>query len=99
MGRLVPSVSQPILSAQFFFYPDTTIGNFVTVEKAEIYGYFSTTLMLVYDTLVILVISYRLATDSLTGITWSARLRSVIRGNGLLNLSRALMRSGQLYYM
>lgn len=55
--------------------------------------------MLAYDTLVIIFISYRLATDSLMETTWRARLRSVVNGKGLFSLSRALMRSGQLYYL
>ena len=52
----------------------------------------------VYDTLIWLAITYRLAADSWTGSSWRARFLSVIHGAGLYSLSKALMRSGQLYY-
>ncbi|KZP07892.1 hypothetical protein FIBSPDRAFT_1052706 [Athelia psychrophila] len=52
----------------------------------------------VFDTFVFIAISYRLAADAATEQSWRARLQSVVTGNGLLNLSRAFMISGQLYY-
>lgn len=55
--------------------------------------------LFVYDTLVILAVTYRLAADTVTGDSWCSRILSVIYGKGLFSLSRALMRSGQLYYL
>ncbi|KZP05148.1 hypothetical protein FIBSPDRAFT_1052649 [Athelia psychrophila] len=52
-----------------------------------------------FDTCVFLAISYRLAADAATEQSWRARLQSVLTGKGLLRLSRALMISGQLYYL
>lgn len=57
------------------------------------------TSIFVYDTLIILAVSYRLAADAVTGASWHSRLLSVIQGKGLYSLSKSLMRSGQLYYM
>lgn len=53
----------------------------------------------VYDTLVWLAITHRLAADSWTGSSWRSRFLSIIHGEGLHSLSRALMRSGQFYYL
>ena len=53
----------------------------------------------VYDTLVCLAISYRLAANSMTGPNLRSRLLSIISGEGLYSLSKSLMRSGQLYYL
>ncbi|KZP07989.1 hypothetical protein FIBSPDRAFT_1052653 [Athelia psychrophila] len=53
----------------------------------------------VFDTLVFLAISYRLAADAATEHSWRARLQSVFTGKGLFDVSRALMTSGLLYYV
>ncbi|KZP04025.1 hypothetical protein FIBSPDRAFT_673881, partial [Athelia psychrophila] len=53
----------------------------------------------VYDTFVFIAISYRLAADAATEQSWRSRLQSVVTGKGLFNISRALMISGQLYYL
>ncbi|KAF7970553.1 hypothetical protein HWV62_23729 [Athelia sp. TMB] len=52
-----------------------------------------------YDTAVFAAISYRLAADGATARTWRARARSILQGRGLYSVSRALMRSGQVYYL
>ncbi|KZP04457.1 hypothetical protein FIBSPDRAFT_806781 [Athelia psychrophila] len=52
-----------------------------------------------FDTFVFIAISYRLAADAATEQSWRARLRSVVTGKGLFRISRALMVSGQLYYL
>jgi len=56
-------------------------------------------LVFVTDTSIFIAISYRLAADSATGCSWRARVRSIIRGDGLYKLSWLLMRTGQLYYL
>ncbi|KZP07856.1 hypothetical protein FIBSPDRAFT_901729 [Athelia psychrophila] len=53
----------------------------------------------VFDTLVFIAVSYRLAADAATEQSWRARLQSVTTGKGLFRISRALMISGQLYYL
>ncbi|KAF7965084.1 hypothetical protein HWV62_45755, partial [Athelia sp. TMB] len=53
----------------------------------------------VNDTLVFLAISYRLAADAGGERSWRARCKSIVSGKGLLRLSRALMQSGQKYYL
>lgn len=59
-----------------------------------------TMLATIYDTLVFLAISYRIVSYSnLEGASWRARSRSFFRGNGLYSLSKALLQSGQVYYM
>ncbi|KZP04023.1 hypothetical protein FIBSPDRAFT_1054944 [Athelia psychrophila] len=53
----------------------------------------------VYDTFIFIAISYRLAADAATEQSWRVRLQSAVTGKGLFRLSRALMISGQLYYL
>ncbi|KZP29163.1 hypothetical protein FIBSPDRAFT_779019 [Athelia psychrophila] len=53
----------------------------------------------VFDTSVFVAISYRLAADAATDKGWRARLQSIVTGKGLFSVSRALMISGQLYYL
>jgi hypothetical protein len=53
----------------------------------------------VNDTLVYVAISYRLATISMVSGTWRARAKSFFTGNGLHSLSKALLESGQVYYL
>lgn len=53
-----------------------------------------------FDTLVYLAISWRLvSTSMISHCGWRDRLRSFVKGDGLLGLSRALLRSGQYYYL
>ena len=57
------------------------------------------TSIFVYDTLVILVVSYRLVADAVIGDSWRSRFLSVMTGKGLFSLSRALLKTGQFYYL
>jgi len=50
------------------------------------------------DTLIFFAISYRMVSISIVDSTWSARVRSFIRGDGLRHLSKALLQSRQVYY-
>ncbi|KZP25787.1 hypothetical protein FIBSPDRAFT_949899 [Athelia psychrophila] len=52
----------------------------------------------VNDSLIFLAISYRLASNSATELTWRSWALSIIKGKGLYHLSRSLMKTGQLYY-
>jgi len=52
----------------------------------------------VYDTLVFLAISFRIASYSMAGDTLSMRIKCVFTAGGLPRLSRDLLHSGQLYY-
>ena len=53
----------------------------------------------VSDTLVFLAISYRLAADAVTEKTFRGWVRTILHGRGLYSLSKALMQSGQCYYL
>ena len=53
----------------------------------------------VNDTLIFFTISYRLVSISMVSGTWRARAMSFIRGDGLHHLSKALLQSGQVYYL
>jgi len=53
----------------------------------------------IFDTLIFLAISWRLASTSMIGSSWSDRLRSFVGGEGLLGLSKVLLRGGQSYYI
>ena len=56
-------------------------------------------LTIVYDTLIFFAISYRVVSISMVSNTWSARVKSFVRGDGLHDLSKALLHSGQTYYL
>ncbi|KZP06559.1 hypothetical protein FIBSPDRAFT_902716 [Athelia psychrophila] len=63
------------------------------------HDYVPITMMFVHDTMVFLVISYRLVADAVTVGDWHSRVRSIVTGKGLFSLSRSLMKGGQLYYL
>lgn len=53
----------------------------------------------VYDSLVFLAITCRLAADAVTGDDLRSRVISCMNGKGLHRVSKALLKSGQLYYL
>jgi hypothetical protein len=53
----------------------------------------------VNDTFVFLAISYRMVSSAMVVSTWRARSQSFFTGDGLLYLSKALLQSGQVYYL
>jgi hypothetical protein len=53
----------------------------------------------VNDTLVFVAISYRMVSLSLVSGPWSVRLKSFFTGYGMHHLSKALLQSGQAYYL
>jgi hypothetical protein len=67
--------------------------------KAEPFGSVPILLNSIMDTLIFIVISFRIVSYSLVGDTFSARMRSFLRGDGLPNLSRSILQGGQLYYL
>ena len=52
----------------------------------------------VHDTLVFLAIATRLVMFSLAD-TWTSRFKAFLNGNGMGNVSKALLHTGQLYYL
>jgi len=67
----------------------------LTAEHRDAWGYIATA---VYDTLMYLAISWRLASFA-TVDRWQDRLRLFVTGDGLGWLSQVLLRSGQVYYL
>lgn len=53
----------------------------------------------VNDTVIFIAISCRMVCNSTTGDTWRVRFKSFIRGDGLHSVSKALLQSGQAYYL
>ena len=53
----------------------------------------------VYDTLIFIAISYRMISLSMLDGPWSTRVKSFFTGNGLHHLSKAMLQSGQVYYL
>ena len=53
----------------------------------------------IHDTLVFLAISYRIISYTAIGDSWSARVKSFFTADGLPRLSRALLQSGQQFYL
>ena len=51
------------------------------------------------DTTIFLAITYRLLTVHVIGQGWSSRMRSFFSGAGMHEVSRALLQTGQLYYL
>jgi hypothetical protein len=66
------------------------------VESSDAWGFVANS---IYDTLIYLAISWQLASFSMAGDGWKDRLRSFVSGDGLLGLSKALLQSGQIYYL
>jgi hypothetical protein len=64
-------------------------------------GYAATPFLLrsAFDTLVFVAISFRIASHSVVGDAFSGCMKSLFRGEGLPNLSRCIIRGGQLYYL
>lgn len=58
-----------------------------------------TLLTAVFDTLVFLAISYRMVFNNAFGNTWRVRASSFFTGHGLYSMSKALLQSGQIYYL
>lgn len=52
-----------------------------------------------YDTVAYLSVSWQLASFSIKGDSWRYRVMSLTTGDGLLALTKALLRSGQIYYL
>jgi hypothetical protein len=52
-----------------------------------------------FDTLVFFSISFRMISFSIVGDTFSARMMSFFRGDGLSSLPRSLLFGGQVYYV
>jgi hypothetical protein len=53
----------------------------------------------IFDALVFIAISLRVVSYSIVGDTYSARMKSFVRGDGLPILSKSLLQGGQLYYL
>ena len=65
------------------------------IKHSDAWGYIATA---VYDTLMYLAISWRLASfASIDG--WKSQAKSFITGGGLGGLAKVLLRSGQVYYL
>jgi hypothetical protein len=67
----------------------------VVVNHRDAWGYIATAL---YDTLMYISISWRLASFS-TFHSWQERLESFVTGDGLGWLFKVILRSGQVYYL
>jgi hypothetical protein len=65
------------------------------VMHSDAWGYIATA---VYDTLMYLAISWRLASSAMID-GWTSRVGSFVVGGGLGGLSKILLRSGQVYYL
>ena len=52
----------------------------------------------VFDTTVFLAISFRISTSGMAD-TWQGRMKAFVTGNGMGNVSKALLKTGQLYYL
>jgi hypothetical protein len=65
------------------------------VRSNDAWGYIATA---VYDTLIYIAISWRLASFGVSD-HWKSRVRSFATGGGLSGLSKVLLQSGQAYYL
>ena len=52
----------------------------------------------VFDTTVFLAISFRISTYGMAD-NWQGRMKAFVTGNGMGNVSKALLKTGQLYYL
>ena len=63
------------------------------------FGFAPIVLNAVNDTLVFVAISLRIVSYTTIGDSWKVRVRSFFVADGLPRLSKALLQSGQLYYL
>ena len=63
------------------------------------YGVVGIVIAAAYDTLVFLAITYRLFMFHVTGGTWSTRMSTFFTGAGMGRVAKALLQTGQLYYL
>jgi len=63
------------------------------------FGYTTTIINAVNDTLVFIAISYQIIAYTTYGDNWRARARSFYTAGGLPRMSKALLQGGQLYYL
>ena len=68
------------------------------IVELETYCATGTLVVAVNDTISLLAISTQLSMNSVAD-TWRARCRAFFRGKGMGQVSRALMKTGQQYYM
>lgn len=66
------------------------------VKHSDAWGYMANA---VYDTLMYLAISWRLAMYPSQAEGWKDRVNTFFTGAGLRGLTKALLRSGQMYYL
>jgi hypothetical protein len=69
------------------------------VTRFASFGSVSVIAHVIYDTLVFVSISLRIISFSMAGDTFTARMRSFFRGDGVPILSKSVLHGGQLYYM
>jgi hypothetical protein len=62
------------------------------------YGFAPAVLNFLFDTLVFIAISFRIASPSIKGGTLRAFVKSFLRGEGLPKYSKSLLQDGQIYY-
>lgn len=68
----------------------------IAPERIDTWSYVLNSL---YDTMIYIAISWRLASFSISGDGWRDRVRSFVVGDGLLGLTKGLLQSGQSYYL
>jgi hypothetical protein len=93
-----------LLGVCFLLPESISAAHIGTTKKCIITGitrYVSITVLAhaAFDTLVFLTISARIISFSMVGNTYSARIKSFFRGDGLPSLTRSLLLGGQAYYV
>ena len=63
------------------------------------YGAIPILLHCIYDTLIFVAVSFRMASYSMTGNTLGNRTKSLFLGDGLSRLARCILQGGMLYYL
>jgi len=96
LGLLVSCVIDSATMFSNFLHLPETKNCSLTGRSTDAWAY---TASAIFDTLIFLAISWRLASTSVIGSSWRDRLRSFVRGEGLLGLSKVLLRGGQSYYI
>ena len=81
-------------------YKGSNIGptQYCIPEGTAKYNGVSFVLLTVFDTTVFLAISFRISTYGMAD-NWQGRMKAFVTGNGMGNVSKALLKTGQLYYL
>ena len=83
-----------------FAFEATQLGPTRWCINSVVRGYSAITFVaiFIFDSAVFLAISFRISTHGMAD-SWLSRMKSFVTGGGMGNVSKTLLKTGQLYYL